>query len=112
MLAFQAHLRFEREPPDTDQRSGFNDTLAVLKRNAIAWGKPVLLIHGDFHHLVIDQPLIGPNRRRLMNVTRLMVHGEDEVHGTLVHVDTDNPDLFTFQPVYIPENLPTVKPAP
>ena len=112
VLAFQAHLRFEREPPDTDQRSGFNDTLAVLKRNAIAWGKPVLLIHGDFHHLVIDQPLIGPNRRRLMNVTRLMVHGEDEVHGTLVHVDTDNPDLFTFQPVYIPENLPTVKPAP
>jgi hypothetical protein len=112
VLAFQAHLRFEREPPDTDQRSGFNDTLAALKRNAIAWNKPVLLIHGDFHHLVIDQPLIGPGKRRIMNVTRLMVHGEDEVHGTLVHVDTDNPDLFSFQPVYIPENLPAAKPAP
>jgi hypothetical protein len=110
VLAFQAHLRFEREPPETDQRSGFNDTLNALKRHAIAWGKPVLLIHGDYHNLVIDQPLIGPGRRRIMNVTRLMVHGENLVHGTLVHIDTENPDLFSFQPVYIPENIPAAKP--
>ncbi len=110
VLAFQAHLRFEREPPETDQRSGFNDTLNALKRHAIAWGKPLLLIHGDYHNLVIDQPLIGPGRRRIMNVTRLMVHGENLVHGTLVHIDTENPDLFSFQPVYIPENLAPAKP--
>ncbi len=111
VLAFQANPRFEREPPDTDQRSGFNDTLDALKRNAIVWGKPVLLIHGDYHHLVIDQPLFGPGRRRIMNVTRLMVQGEDEVHGTLVTVDTGNPDLFSFTPVYIHENIPPFKPA-
>ena len=111
VLAFQAHLRFDREPPETDLRSGFNDTLNALKRHAIAWGKPVLLIHGDQHHLVIDQPLIGPGRRRIMNVTRLMVHGEDEVHATLVMVDTDDPDLFSYKPVYIQENIPPFKPA-
>jgi hypothetical protein len=111
VLAFQGNLRFEREPPDADQRSGYNDTLNVLKRNAIAWGKPVLLIHGDFHRLLIDQPLIGPDRRRIMNVTRLMVHGEHEIHGTLVHVDTDNPDLFSYQPVFIRENMTGWKPA-
>ena len=111
VLAFQANLRFELEPPQTDLRSGFNDTLIALKRNAIAWGKPVLLIHGDHHHLIIDQPLIGPGRKRIMNVTRLMVHGEDEVHATIVGIDTDNPDLFSFTPVYIKENIPSFKPA-
>jgi hypothetical protein len=111
VLAFQAHLRFDREPPETDLRSGFNDTLNALKRNAIEWGKPVLLIHGDQHHLVIDQPLIGPGRKRIMNVTRLMVHGEDEVHATLINVDTDDPDLFSYKPVYIQENITPFKPA-
>ena len=111
VLAFQAHLRFDKEPPETDLRSGFNDTLNALKRNAIAWGKPVLLIHGDQHHLVIDQPLIGPGRQRIMNVTRLMVHGADEVHATLVTIDTADPDLFSFKPIYIPENIPPFKPA-
>ena len=111
VLAFQAHLRFDKEPPETDLRSGFNDTLNALKRNAIAWGKPVLLIHGDQHHLVIDQPLIGPGRQRIMNVTRLMVHGEHEVHATLVTVDTDDPDLFSYKPVYIRENIAPFKPA-
>ena len=110
VLAFQAHLRFDKEPPETDLRSGFNDTLNALKRHAIAWGKPVLLIHGDQHHLVIDQPLIGPGRRRIMNVTRLMVHGENEVHATLVNIDTDDPDLFSYKPMYIPENIPPFKP--
>lgn len=111
VFAFQAHPRFEREPPETDLRSGFNDTLNAFKRHAIAWGKPVLLIHGDQHHLVIDQPLIGPGRRRIMNVTRLMVHGENEVHATLVNVDTDDADLFSYKPVYIQENIPPFKPT-
>jgi hypothetical protein len=111
VLAFQAHLRFDREPPETDLRSGFNDTLNALKRHAIAWGKPVLLVHGDQHHLVIDQPLIGPGRKRIMNVTRLMVHGEDEVHATFVTIDTDDADLFSFRPIYIQENIAPFKPA-
>jgi hypothetical protein len=111
VFAFQAHLRFDKEPPETDLRSGFNDTLNALKRNSIAFGKPVLLIHGDQHHLVIDQPLIGPGRRRIMNVTRLMVHGEDEVHATLVMVDSDDPDLFSYKPIYIQENIPPFRPA-
>ena len=60
---------------------------------------------------VIDQPLIGPGRKRIMNVTRLMVHGESEVHATLIGIDTDNPDLFSFTPVYVKENVPPFKPT-
>jgi hypothetical protein len=110
VLFFQADLMYERES-EPDTRSGFNDTLNLFKQQAIAFGKPVLLVGGDRHHLIIDQPLFGPGRRRIANVTRIMVHGDREVHGTLVHVDTDNSDLFSYQPVYIPENMPAWTPA-
>ena len=108
---FQADLLFEKES-EPDTRSGFTDTLNAFKRQSIAFGKPVLLVHGDHHHLVIDQPLIGPGRQRIMNVTRIMVHGDTEVHGTLVMVDTDDADLFSYKPVYVPENISPFKPAP
>jgi hypothetical protein len=39
-----------------------------------------------------------------------MVHGDNDVHGTLIHVDTSNPDLFSYQPAYIRENMPAWKP--
>ena len=108
---FQADLAYEKEN-DVDARSGFNDTLNLFKRQSIAFGKPVLLVGGDRHRLIIDQPLIGPGRQRIINVTRVMVHGDNDVHGTLIHVDTSNPDLFSYQPVYIRENMPAWKPAP
>jgi len=107
---FQADLAYEKEN-DQDARSGFNDTLNLFKRQSMAFGKPVLLVGGDRHHLVIDQPLYGPGRQRIINVTRIMVHGDADVHGVLIHVDTANPDLFSYQPVYIPENMPVWKPA-
>ena len=107
---FQAEPAFEKES-EQDSRSGYNDTLNAFKRLSIAFGKPVLLIHGDKHRLIIDQPLFGPGRQRIMNVTRIMVHGDTEVHGTLVAVDTEDPDLFSYKPVYIPENIPAWKPA-
>ena len=106
VMAFQADPLFDLAP---DLRAGFNDSLAAWRRNAIAFGKPVLLIHGDHHHLVIDQPL-RDGRQRIMNVTRLMVHGEAEVHGTLVSIDTDDPDLFSYHPFYVRENMPALKP--
>lgn len=107
---FQADLAYEKEN-DQDARSGFNDTLNLFKQQSMAFGKPVLLVGGDRHHLVIDQPLYGPGRQRIINVTRVMVHGDADVHGVLIHVDTANPDLFSYQPVYIPENMPVWKPA-
>lgn len=107
---FQADLAYEKDN-DVDARSGFNDTLERFRRHSMAFGRPVLLVGGDRHRLVIDQPLFGPGRRRIVNVTRIMVHGDADVHGTLVHVDTENPDLFSYQPVYIPENMPAWKPA-
>lgn len=111
VLCFQADLLYEKEG-EPDSRSGFNDTLALLKRLAPAFGRPVLLVTGDRHRLLIDQPLIGSGRTRIMNVMRLMVHGDREVHGTLILVDTDDPAVFAFKPVLIPANFPGGRQTP
>jgi hypothetical protein len=110
VLFFQANPYWDLDGRE-DQRSGFTDTIAELKAGAIAFTRPVLLVHGDTHRLVIDQPLIGPGRARIMNATRVMVHGDKEIHGILVHVDPDDPDVFSYRPVYVPENMPGFKPA-
>jgi len=63
------------------------------------------MVHGDRHRFVIDKPL-RQNRQLIYNVTRLMVFGDAEVHGVMVNVDTDDPDVFSFRALTVPENLP------
>lgn len=111
VLAFQAEPGWEHDGFD-DRRSGFNDTLNALRRHAREFGKPVLVIHGDRHRFVVDKPL-RINRQLLYNVTRVMVYGDQEVHGVLVHVDPDDPDVFSFRSLTVPENIrvPAAKPA-
>jgi pimeloyl-ACP methyl ester carboxylesterase len=108
VLAFQADPGWEHDGFD-DRRAGFNDTLNALRRHARDFDKPVLIVHGDRHRFVIDKPL-RQNRQLIPNVTRLMVFGDNEVHGVLITVDTDNPDIFSFSTLMVPENLPAAKP--
>ena len=107
---FQAHPWWELDGRE-DQRSGFTDTIAELKAGAIGFGRPVLIVHGDAHRLVIDHPLLGPGRTRIMNATRLMVHGDQEIHGVLIGGEPDDPDVFSYKPILVPENMPAFKPA-
>lgn len=82
---------------------GFRATLRAISAGARAFGGPVLLIHGDSHRLIVDQPMmdIDPN---LDNVTRLQVFGDSEVHAVRVLVDPASPGVFAFQPMMIPGN--------
>jgi len=109
VVMFQADPWWELEGRE-DQRSGFTDTLAALKRNAIRFGRPVLIIHGGQHKFIIDKPLYL-HRRLIYNATRLMVFGDNEVHGVLVNVDTDDADVFSFRTITVPQNIePAVSP--
>jgi hypothetical protein len=77
MLIMQANP-FDGDP---SQLSGFVDTLDLLETETIAFGKPVMLVHGDSHYFRIDKPLLGTNSgRRLENFTRLETFGTDDVH--------------------------------
>ena len=110
VLAFQADLGWELDGFD-DRRAGFNDTLIALRRHAREFAKPILIVHGDRHRFVVDKPL-RQNRQLIPNVTRLMVFGDVEVHGVKITVDTDNPDVFSFSTLMVPENLPAAALAP
>lgn len=106
VLSLQANPYFEKHP---DERSGFNDFLAMLERETIAFRKPVLLIHGDSHYFRVDQPMmagVGAQRRRVDSFVRLEVYGERDVHGVLVSVDPAEPTSpFAFRPLLVRENL-------
>ena len=104
VIAFQADPWWTLDARE-DQRSGFTDTIAALKANAIKFGKPVLIIHGDQHRLIIDKPLMQAGRV-IYNATRLMVYGDREVQGVLVTVDPEDIDVFGFKSLTVPENLP------
>lgn len=105
VFAMQANPMFEQRGQDGN---GFNDTLDALQAGAVAFGKPVLLVQGDSHRLIIDQPFhIGDGAAppALENFTRLQVMGEVHVGGVRILVDPETPALFAFAPLYVPENM-------
>jgi hypothetical protein len=79
-------------------KSGFLKTLAALSLESAAFAKPVLLIHGDSHVLIIDQPLVDAKGVLLENVTRLEVPaGAGRVHAVEVSVDPKSINTFGFK---------------
>ena len=65
----------------------------------MAFSRPVLLVNGDSHRLLIDKPLPNPAspKQVLQNFTRLQVPGEADVVAVRVTVDPAQPALFQFQ---------------
>ena len=61
VLAMQADLGFNRRHGDG---SGLKDTLDTLAKNAAEFGKPVLIVHGDSHEFIVDQPLRHPDGQK------------------------------------------------
>ena len=109
MFFMQANPAFEAASTSSD-RNGFNEIINKLAAKTIAFGKPVVVAHGDSHYFRVDKPLVlptangGPNRR-LENLTRVETFGEVDVHWVRVTVDPDSRGVFTFEPVMIAENF-------
>jgi hypothetical protein len=80
--------------------------LRNLEREAIQYGKPVLLVHGDTHVFRVDKALVASgDGRPIENVTRLENFGEREVHWSRVAVDPAGPELFVITPGIVPANV-------
>src|SRR5260370_36912453 len=52
--------------PETRRATGFDQFLAALEREAVAFGKPVVYVQGDTHIFRVDKPLFGTTRRRII----------------------------------------------
>jgi hypothetical protein len=103
MLIVQANPGFELP---AIQRTGFNDFLALLESETIAYGRPVVLVHGDSHYFRIDKPMIGTNsRRRVENFTRVETFGESDNHWLHADVDPTSPNVFVFDQRIVAANL-------
>jgi hypothetical protein len=96
---------------------GFHDFLATLRDLTVAFGKPVVYVHGDSHYFRVDRPLLDAQGRRLENFTRVETFGDNAANGTNdVHwvkalVDPASRDVFAFQAQIVPANRVAV-PAP
>ncbi|HEY9216850.1 MAG TPA: hypothetical protein VIO94_02285 [Phenylobacterium sp.] len=77
----------------------------AIRDGAARFGKPVLLINGDFHQFVVDQPFMvsqGESKPPLYNnITRVQVFGAPEIKAVKINVDTDTPWVFGFEPLYV-----------
>src|SRR5918999_999921 len=118
----QANPRFERSypggrvtalsigpPPKTP--SGFAGFLSILEKEVLAFGKPVLFLHGDTHYLRIDKPLFragefggGDRGRQIESFTRVEIYGYPEAHWLRVGVDARNASVFTFTEQIVESN--------
>lgn len=101
VVAMQADMfesGFDREEEAFAGHSGFGRIGPALAREAAAFARPVLLIYGDSHLLRLDQPF----RRTAPNLLALQVSGAEDMHAVEVGVDTDDPAVFSFRPVWNP----------
>jgi hypothetical protein len=106
VVAFQANVYELRQPyPAMPRASGFVDTVVAISRGARAFGKPVLVVHGDNHVLEIES-FKDNVMRPVPNTLRLQLQGDDLVHAMRILVDPDMPGVFGFVPLIVPENGP------
>lgn len=94
------------KPPEQLKQTGFDDFLAALETETLAFGRPVVLVHGDTHIFRIDKPLVSSRSKRVIeNFTRVETFGTPDVHWVRGIVDPKDPDLFTFKPEIVKKNL-------
>jgi hypothetical protein len=92
---------------DMKEASGFNEVKKKIKDLALDFKKPVLLINGDSHVLLIDKPFYSSDdktKKTLVNFTRLQVPGEANMHAVKITVNPDSGALFQFEELIVEGN--------
>ncbi len=103
VLAFQADLFYNTKSATSDQ-SGLRDSILLMNKKLAEWAKPALIIHGDSHRLIIDQPFMGTNtnsRRPLHQVYRVQVMGDEQVEAVEITIDSSKHSPFSFRPLLL-----------
>ncbi len=92
--------------PETRRATGFDEFLAALEKETVAFGKPVVYVHGDSHLFRVDKPLVGSRSRRIIeNFTRVETFGHPYAHWVRGIIDSRDPNVFSFRQEIVKENL-------
>lgn len=108
-LMMQANPRFDLKSNEIN-RQGFNAIIKRIRNRTLAFKKPVILAHGDFHTFSIDKPLdpedwSTPTSELLTNFTRIQTFGSPHVHWIKVHVQPESSSVFIFEQKIVKENI-------
>jgi hypothetical protein len=95
VLFMQANPRTEW-PAGSPRRAPFEALMALIEREARAWGRPVLLAHGDLHEFFHDQPAAG-----VPKLQRVQSFGSPAVHWVEVIFDPRATPAFRFRPHHV-----------
>lgn len=100
VVAIQADPGFTIPAGERTRRrvDGYDRFLAALAEEAKAYGKPVLLLHGDSHRFVHDQPLVDAAGQKVANVTRLETFGSPDVGWVQVVLDPGGATPLLVEP--------------
>ncbi len=84
----------------SSKRNPYRLLLTALEREVLAWGKPVVLVHGDTHEFRIDKPMRDARTGQTVeNLTRVETFGSPDVRWIKGTVDPRDPNVFSFEPV-------------
>lgn len=100
VLAVQANM-FE---DNVHNPSGFDQFLEALRTEVLAFGRPVVLVHGDSHYFRIDKPLMDPAGSRIVLFTRVEVFGDRDVHWVRGTIDPHDEEVFSFAAEIVEDN--------
>ncbi|MBU3615735.1 hypothetical protein [Polynucleobacter sp. JS-Polo-80-F4] len=110
VFCYQADM-FYTPTQATNADSGYRDTLHAFSKNAQEFKKPVLLIHGDSHRLILDQPLKTVDQKNILeNVLRLELMGAEQVQAVMIGINPKSEQPFSFTPILLRQNMGTPKP--
>lgn len=87
--------------------TGFNAIVQRLADRASAFDGPVLLLEGDTHDYLVDQPLASGSpvhgvTTAAPNLTRIVVEGETASEWLRLTVDPQATQLFSWERVFVP----------
>lgn len=76
---------------------GFDEIVAAIGTRAAQFGKPVLLLQGDTHRYLVDEPYATAP-----NLTRVVVEGETAAEWLRVSVNPRSPAVFSWEREILP----------
>ena len=82
----------------TNRADGYASFKKDLLAHTLAFGKPVILVHGDTHHFRVDQPLVDPaTLKRVDQFTRIESFGSPFVDWIRVTLDPGKPKFMSIR---------------
>lgn len=114
LIVQQANIFPELPPvagPLKPEPDGLADIRAAIAAEALAFGRPVVLVHGDSHYFRVDKPFatrraIEAGGPFVPNFTRVEPFGDPHHHWVEGSIEPDNPSVFVFRERLLKENLP------